>query len=447
MKKVLIIAYYFPPSGGAGVQRTLKFVKYLPEFGWQPLVLSAENADYPALDESLLAEIPPDTPVYRSKIVEPYSLYRRLTGQKGAATDIAVLSRDPARPLSTRERLSELIRSTFFIPDARIGWYPFAVSLGKKIIAREKIDLIYSSAPPYTTHLIGRALHRSSRLPWVADFRDSWIGWLSAPQWRPGCSRALEKWMERVVLRDSNRILAVSAGVKADLLSRQPDLKDERWEILTNGYDSRDLLVPPVAKSDRLTITYTGSLYGHRNPETLVAALEMLHEESPCLAERIQVRLIGRIAPIFERRIESSTVQNRFTLIPYLSHSESLSYLKGTDLALLIIDDAPANRGILTGKLFEYIGAGRPVLALAPEGDAADLIRSNGFGCVVHPQDKDHLLAVLREFAQKWPQPPLQAVAAERTRPFERRRLTECLASIFNSMIPERPTPAPEEIG
>jgi len=239
-KKVLLIAYYFPPSGGAGVQRTLKFVKYLQEFGWQPVVLTVQNADYPAVDESLLAEIPQDTPVYRSKIAEPYAIYRRLTGQKNGPTDIAVLSRDPDQQLSLREKFSEWIRAAFFVPDARIGWLPFAASLGKKIIAREQIDLIYSSAPPYTAHLIAGRLHRRTGLPWVADFRDSWIGWLSAPQWRPLPSRAVEKWMERGVLRDATRVLAVSAGVREDLLSRHPHLRDGRWHILTNGYDSAD---------------------------------------------------------------------------------------------------------------------------------------------------------------------------------------------------------------
>ncbi len=434
-KKVLLIAYYFPPSGGAGVQRTLKFVKYLQEFGWQPVVLTVQNADYPAVDESLLAEIPQDTPVYRSKIAEPYAIYRRLTGQKNGPTDIAVLSRDPDQQLSLREKFSEWIRAAFFVPDARIGWLPFAASLGKKIIAREQIDLIYSSAPPYTAHLIAGRLHRRTGLPWVADFRDSWIGWLSAPQWRPLPSRAVEKWMERGVLRDATRVLAVSAGVREDLLSRHPHLRDGRWHILTNGYDSADFDRPAAPKSDHLTLLYTGSLYGHRDPEALIAAMEELDRQTPQLAERLRLRFIGRIAPIFQQRINSSPIRRFCEILPYLSHGESSAYLKASDVALLIIDDAPANRGILTGKLFEYIGAGKPILALAPEGDAADLIRSHNFGLVVPLGDTRRVFDVLRDFAARWPQPPLPPLAADKIRPFERRTLTEKLATIFTEAI------------
>lgn len=437
MKKVLIVTYYFPPSGGSGVQRMLKFVKYLREFGWEPVVLTARNADYPAYDESLMEEIPNGVKVYRSRIVEPYKLYRRLTGRSpGESADIATLTLSEGQKKKFSERLSEWIRSTLFVPDARMLWRLFAVRMGRRIIRHENIEVILSSAPPYTTHLIGAALAKWSGLPWIADFRDSWIGWLSTPQWRPAPVRRVEMKMEERVLKNATTILTVSNGVKEDLLSRHPYLRDERWKLLPNGYDHSDFEgIRPVPKDRRLVITYTGSMYGNRNPEYLVQALEQLREEMPDLSEKLLIRIVGRVGDAILERIESSAAGDLFDVISYVSHAESLAYLLASDIALLIIDDAPANRGILTGKLFEYIGAQKPILALAPEGDAAELIRREGFGMVVPPRDvvaiKSYLLQALKD-------KPALTAANEHAEKFRRREQTRQLAELMGQMVAEK---------
>jgi len=437
VKKVLIIAYYFPPSGGSGVQRTLKFVKYLQEFGWEPVVLTARNADYPAIDETLFSEIPKGIKIYRSKIIEPYKLYRRLTGKAdGESTDIATLTLDEAQKQKISEQIAEWVRSAFFVPDARIGWYLFASALGKKIIKREKIDIIYSSAPPYTTHLIGLKLHRYSGIPWVADFRDSWIGWLSTPQWRPKISRAIEMRMEKSVLQNADKILTVSGGVQEDLLSRHENLRDDRWQLLANGYDADDFAnVKAMHRDERLTITYTGSLYGNRNPEYLVRALESIHAENPHLLQKLLIRFVGRVGEPIAKRMKSSPVHFVFKIIPYVTHAESLDYLLSGDISLLIIDDAPANRGILTGKLFEYIGAGKPILALAPEGDAAELIRSHNLGRVISPKNVAEIKNAILAF---WDNPSTgtlkQGGQKEHGDKFERRYQTKELANLFDAL-------------
>ena len=444
-RKVLVVTYYFPPSGGAGVQRTLKFVRYLPEFGWEPVVLTARGADYPAYDESLVREIPEGVRIYRSRILEPYRLYRRFTGRSMTeATDIATLTRDERRRRSFKERFAEFIRAAFFVPDARIAWLFFAVPLGLKILRREKIDVIFSSAPPYTTNLIGLFLHRFSGLPWVADFRDSWIGWLSAPAWRPKLARALEWWMEESVLRYADRVLAVSRGVQEDLLSRHPHLRDGRWRQLPNGYDMRDFQeLAPKLTDGRIVITYTGSLYGNRNPEYLLRALEGLLQKKPRLPERLCIRIVGRVGQPILERIRSSPAAALFEIVPYVPHRESLAYLLASDYALLLIDDAPVNRGILTGKLFEYIGSGVPILALAPEGDAADLIRHYGLGFVVPPKDEGKIAELLLELLRRG-KPCRCGVAgisaAEARARFERRALTRELAEILYSVTEFRET-------
>jgi glycosyltransferase involved in cell wall biosynthesis len=434
MNKALIITYYFPPSGGAGVQRTLKFVKYLRSFGWEPIILTARNADYPAYDESLLNELPSDLLVYRSRIIEPYKLYRKITGKSNdSSADIATLSLSNSQKQKLSERVSEWIRSAFFVPDARMLWYFFAVKCAKKIIKKNNINLIYSSAPPYTTHLIANKLHKTTGLPWVADFRDSWIGWLSTPQKRPKLSSYFEYRMEESVLKNASKILTVSNGVKKDLLGRHPHLNDSRWTLLTNGFDSMDFKnLLPKHKSNRLTITYTGSMYGNRNPEYLLLALEKLATSVPNLSEKILVRIVGRVGESIQQRINSSSVASIFEIVEYVPHSQSLEYLLSTDVALLIIDDAPANKGILTGKLFEYIGSGKPVLALAPEGDASELLKSENVGTVISPTDVQAIQNYLTALLENAPE---HKKAKDAFLKYDRKNLTKNLAEIFNHLI------------
>jgi len=434
--KVLLITYYFPPSGGSGVQRPLNFVKYLREFGWEPVVLTAANADYPAYDQTLLQEIPNDVHIYRSRIIEPYRLYRKFTGrQADESTDIATLTLDEQDKRKLSERVAEWVRSALFVPDARIGWLPFAVAMGKKIIAAENIDVVLSTAPPYTTHLIGLSLHKLCGIPWVADFRDSWIGWLSTPQWRPKLSRALERRMEAAVLARASRLLSVTPGVKEDLLSRNPRYRDDRWQLLYNGYDAEDFAgVSPGPKHDKITIIYSGSLYGNRNPEYLLRALEELRKENSSLLNKIRLLFVGRIGEAIIRRMQESPVNSIIERVPYVTHTASLQHLLGSDLALLIIDDAPENAGILTGKLFEYIGAGLPILALAPEGNAADLIRQYQLGLVAHPKRVEEIKQALTAMVAACAGGTASWNFTKQER-FERRALTGELANSLASVM------------
>jgi len=432
-KKVLIITYYFPPSGGAGVQRTLKFVKYLRDFGWEPVVLTVKNADYPAYDKTLQSDIPSRVKIYRSRIVEPYRLYRRFTGKRaGEATDIATQSIDARSKNQIGEQISEWIRSVFFIPDARLSWQFFGYSMGKKILREENIDVIFSSAPPYTAHLIGLKLKRFSQLPWLVDFRDSWIGWLSTPQWRPKISRAMEKHMEKSVLKEADKIVTVSYGVKDDLLSRHPELRDERWIYLPNGFDSADFEnIRSKPKSKKITVTYLGSVFGSRSPEPLIRALESLKNENCPLLKKIKFRFVGRMGEPIRKRIESSSVCGLFEILPYVKHHESLAYLANSDISLLIIDDVPASRGILTGKIFEYIGVGNPIFALAPEGEAADLIRNNELGVVVAHDDIDGVKKALVQLAEA---KNLLKNNSGIKKQFERREQTRQLAKVLDDL-------------
>ncbi|MDM7926683.1 MAG: glycosyltransferase, partial [bacterium] len=425
--------YYFPPSGGAGVQRALKFVKYLRDFGWEPVVLTVrEDADFPARDESLLSEVPAGVEVVRTGIFEPYGLYRKWTGKAGNAA-IDIETNTGGKQSGIRERVADLVRSTFFIPDARCFWKPSALAAAEGILKRRKVDAIVSTAPPYTCHLIAESIRRRHGIPWVADFRDSWVGWLSAPDrwWLPN---RVDRALESKVLRNADRILAVSEGVRSDLSSRNPDIPAGKWRILTNGFDAADFSgLDPKPDADRFVITYTGSLYGKRDPSALLRACRSLAERRPDLAEKLLIRFIGRV--------DSTTLDafralgRMFEHVAYVPHGESLKALLESSALLLVIDTAAAAGTIVTGKVYEYLGAGRPILALAPEGDAARLIRSLGAGAVVAPEDPSGVERILEEWMTAWQgNGPIPHASAEAARRFERKALTGELARILDEI-------------
>jgi glycosyltransferase involved in cell wall biosynthesis len=415
------------------VQRVLKFVKYLPSFGWNPVVLTVpEDADFPARDASLGLELPPEAKVLRVRIFEPYGLYRKWTGRgKSDPIDIATNTLESVGSVS--ERLAQWVRATFFIPDARRFWKGPAVREGGRLLASGGIDAILSSAPPYTCHLIGRALSRRFRVPWIADFRDSWVGWLSAPRrwWLPD---AVDRRLERGVLRQADRILAVSDGVRDDLKSRNPEVPMDKWRILPNGFDSADFegLVPCPSK-DRFVLVYTGSLYGKRNPIPLLRAVESLLTARPALRGVLRIRFVGRMDPAYADAF--LTLGEVFEHVPYVPHRESLQTLVDASALLLVIDEATSAGTIVTGKVYEYLAAKKPVLAIAPEGDAARLIRSLGAGAVVPPDAPAKMEAVLAGWIDAWKRnAPLPRASDADVRRFERKALAAELAGVLEGL-------------
>lgn len=435
MKKVLIVTYYFPPSGGPGVQRVLKFVKYLPQFGWKPVVLTVQDGDYPARDESLLKEIPDHATVYRTKIFEPYRLYRRFTGKKAdAPVDVENIPQGN-RSKSVAESLAGLIRSTFFIPDARIGWYPYAVGEGLEIIQREKIDAIYSSSPPYTTSLIAQKLSRATGLPWIAGFRDPWTGFLSTPQ-RWFFPAAIDRYLEASVFKGATIVEAAWRGILKDAIKKIPDIDCEKLIYLPNGFDREDY--PNVARrTDRVfTVTYTGSMYGKRNPETFLKGVEQAVADGSVDPQSIRLKFIGRFGGDVQNMFVNSSLRDRIEVVPYLPHSRSVEELLRADALLLIVDEAKESKEIVPGKVFEYLGAERPIIALAPEGAVAELIRETRSGTVAANRDLAAIKAAFVEcytnflYHSRQFEPDREAV-----RKYDRREITRNLAVLLDTVI------------
>lgn len=439
MKNLLVISYYFPPSGGPGVQRVLKLIKYLPEFGVRPVVLTVENGDYPARDESLLDEIPKDVKVYRTFIPEPYVLYRRFTGKaEGAPVDVNTIPK-PGEKRSLTETVSEFVRSNFFIPDARIGWFLYAVKTGMKIIGQEKIDCIYSSSPPYTCSLIGRKLHHKARLPWIAGFRDPWSGFLSTPT-RYGLARKIDLHFERSVYAECDRLEVAWNGIAKDFSAKYPDINPGKLIHIPNGFDEDDIPKSVPAKNERFTVCYTGTMYGKRSPQQFLDAVRSLVEKGKVDVSKIKLKFIGRfggtIMPLFDDPVLKPAIEVK----SYMPHAESVQELLGSDALLLVVDDASLSEEIVPGKVFEYIGTSKPIITLALEGAITAIIRETNAGTVANFRSQDEIEAAFLQYYEAFQAGrPLWNGNADAVKKYTRREAAHKLSDLVHELASKSP--------
>lgn len=433
-KNVLVIAYYFPPSGGPGVQRVLKHVQYLKQFGWNPIVLTVSNGQFPARDESLLEHIPKDVLVVRTKIFEPYDLYRLLTGKKkGTSIDVNVIKKDDQK-ISWKEKLAEWIRATFFIPDARIGWRFSAISKGLELIKEHNIEAIYSSSPPYTCSIIARSLKKKTGLRWVAGFRDPWTGFISSPK-RWFLPSAIDKHMEFSTFNEADAVECAWEGIIKDALEKYPSLDKSKFFHVPNGYDSADFPKEiDTAPTSKFTITYTGSLYGRRNPKSLFEALEIIFNKGIISPIQCTFRFIGRFGAEVEEMFQSVSFPESLEIHGYMSHEESIRYLFKSDVLLLIVDESKESAEIVPGKVYEYLGVLKPILAIAPhDGAIASLIRETDAGAIAHQTEVENIVSIIEEYFHYWQNKTLHQKAGKKEviERYERKESTKKLASLL----------------
>ena len=435
-KRVLVVSYYFPPSGGPGVQRILKFVKYLPEFGFDPAVLTVAEGDYPARDESLLEEIPATVPVLRTRIPEPYGVYRKLTGKKkGSAVDVNV-NRPRGQRMPASERAAEWVRGMLFVPDARVGWMLTGVGPGIAFARRVGADIVYSSSPPYTCALLGRAIARGAAIPWVPELRDPWTEFLSAPK-RPQPARSFDRHLERSIYHDAPRLVIAWSGIAADLRGKYPDEDASKFRLVPNGYDPEDVSGVEPVQNSRFTVVYTGSLYGVRNPETVLESIGRLLARGDLDPDRVRIRFIGRFGEEVRAMFRKPEVAPVVEEYGYLPHARSVAELLGAHALLLVVDDVPGSEHIVPGKVFEYLGARRPVLAVGPEGDVAELVRSVGAGRVLARNDVEGIGTAILELYREWEAAGSTAYRGdpEMTERQSRRERARDLAGVLNEVL------------
>ncbi|HUX59161.1 MAG TPA: glycosyltransferase [Bacteroidales bacterium] len=381
MNKVLIITYYWPPSGGAGVQRWLKFAKYLPEFGWEPIILTVdpEFAAYPVTDYSLEKDLPATVEVYKTPATDYFSIYNRDRSKIPSAGFANSVNN------TLKGKFLRFIRGNFFLPDPRKGWNKFAFKKACEIIQTKGIKHVITTSPPHSTQLIGLKIKkRYPGIKWIADLRDPWTDIYYYDQFYPTfISRAIDSSFEKNVLEKSDQIITVGNSLKDSFDSKVKGVA-AKTVVITNGYDEDDFNMIKSTKPSKFTITYIGTLSDHYPVDGLVDALRKLQQEG----REFNIRFVGTIASKAKELILSSIEYSSVEFIPYTAHKEAIKYMLNSSVLLLIIPFYQNNKSIITGKLFEYLATGTPVICLGPgAGDAAGLLKESGHGKTFHYSD------------------------------------------------------------
>jgi len=426
MKKVLIITYYWPPSGGPGVQRALKFAKYLPSFGWQPIILTVRQGEFPQLDETLVYEIPMQCRVYRSSNLEPFLLYKKLTGRK-KDDPLPTYILNTGKNENWIERILKWIRLNIFIPDAKIGWIPFAVSAGLRIIKKEKIDLIFSTSPPHTVQIIAKNIARLSGLKWIADFRDPWMEIVYYQNLkRNPVSVYIDHHLEKSVLNQASVITAISPGLVNTL---QHKVNRDEFRCIFNGFDPDDFMNIKVASNEIFTIAYSGFLSEDRIPYPLLPALQKFKQGQT----DFRLKLIGTICEAFLKLLQEYDLMDKVELINYLPHKQLLQVLANSDALLLVIDKVQDNQGFITGKIFDYLGCKKPIFGIGPvEGDAARILSETGSGLMLDYEDHRGVYDTLVSYYREWEKGITQFLF--RIDPYSREHLTGELVALMDQL-------------
>jgi glycosyltransferase involved in cell wall biosynthesis len=429
-KKVLIIAYYFPPLGGAGVQRALKFVKYLPEFGWEPVVLTVKKISYPAWDETILQEIPSGAKIWRSGSLDPQRLVYLFSKFN---------SLKPGKQKSGSGSLpADWLRflKWFSIPDSKIGWFPLALWKGLRLVRKENIDLIFSTSPPVTAHLVGYWVSKLSKKPLVMDFRDPWD--LVAQDYPSTLHKRVSQALKRRILDSSKGFTAVNRQIADELLQESPGLKSE---IISNGFDSADFegLNPKV--SDKFEIVYLGTFNRLNDPNPFLRAFSELIQTNETFAQKASFAKVGLVLDWdWSALLKQYNLHNNVVSIDYLPHRESLEYLLRAKVLLLATGGKTDSPLLSTSKIFEYLAARKPILAIVSEnGAAAQLLRENDIGVIVEPNDKDGIKRALLGWFEKYKAGILETgLPTPDLKRYERKYLTRRLADFFNRCLDER---------
>ena len=402
MKRVLVITYYWPPSGGAGVQRWLKFTKYLPDFGWQPVVYTPENPEAPVDDHSLLEDIHPEVKVIKRPIWEPYTLYKRFVGMKTGERINAGFLKEHEQS-QKKEGISVWVRGNLFIPDARKFWIKPSYRFLKKYLIEHPVDAIISTGPPHSMHLIALRLKRKLKIPWIADFRDPWTEIDFYDQLRlTKRSDRKHKTQEKNVVSEADKVVVIGKTM-AERFGKTLGVTPV---IVPNGYDEADF-DQILNEQDRSTsrneflIVHVGAMNRDRNQPAFWEAISELLIDHHDLLSGLKIKLVGKLDVSVQQSIVKYGLQDHVEIIDYLPHDQIIPLLQSASVLYLPINNTPNAKSIQTGKLFEYLAAARPILGIGPvDGDAANILRECQAGEMVSPEDKERLKALILKWTR-----------------------------------------------
>ncbi len=422
MKRVLIITYYWPPSGGSGVQRWLKFVKYLPGLDWMPTVITTENGDYPAIDESLLSDVPSIIKVIRTKTPTFGKLFQKVIGKK-----VPYGSLDTDKDDSFLRRISIWIRLNFIIPDARKIWNKKAFKAASKELQSTQYDVLITTGPPHSTHLVGLKLKKKFKIKWLTDFRDPWtkMGYLeNVKRWK--LSTFFDSILERKVIRNCDAAIAVSKKILDDFNNIS------KIHLITNGYDHEDFEHKKILKDNKnFTLNYFGTIPPESSPVPILKAVNLLFENG---IKKIYLNFYGNVNDVVKIELKEYDENNLITFHSYFPHNEMLNLLVNSSMLILIINKVKNNKGILTGKIFEYIGSGVPVLGIGPEdGEAAQILKETESGEMFYYDQIEEIAEFIEEKFNDWKNRK-KGIINKKVENYSRIKLTGKLAEILNKI-------------
>ncbi|MBK9358349.1 MAG: glycosyltransferase family 4 protein [Bacteroidales bacterium] len=427
-RRVLIISYYWPPSGGAGVQRWLKFVKYLRECGWEPVIYTPENPEFPSLDTSLFRDIPDGIEIVRTPIWEPYRFYKKLIGAgKNERINAGFLS-EKKRP-GLAEKFSIWLRGNFFIPDARKFWIKPSVRFLLKYLTKNPVDAIVSTGPPHSMHMIALGVKRKTGIPWLADFRDPWTnidfyhelmltGWADKKHHR----------QEFAVLKEADEVVVISRSMRTDFLK----IHAREYSVITNGFDEDDVTGLEVETDKKFTLSHIGTMVKTRNPEGLWKAISEETIRNPAFASNLEIKLVGSVDYSVNESIHIAGLEKYVNRVSYLPHEEVVRVQQQSQVLLLLINDTPNAKVILPGKFFEYMASRRPILCIGPlDGDAAQVIADTESGVVVEKDDVAGIRKAVHELYSRF-ENGTTTVKSSGIGKYSRKELTARLAERLN---------------
>ena len=422
--KVLIITYYWPPSGGSGVQRWLKFAKYLQHFNIEPVVYTVDNPNYAIIDKTLQNEVPDTIEILKQPIREPnnlLSLFRKREHQASAG----FLKENP----SFFGKITQYIRANFFIPDARKFWIKPSVRFLSEYLSKNTIDVVITTGPPHSLHLIGLKLKQQLGTKWIADFRDPWTE-IDYFHQLPLTKKTLEKHhsLEKEVLSNADCVLVVGKTMRQNYLKYNKNI-----QVISNGFDTFSKTVDSVLDS-KFSLVHIGMMNADRNPKTLWRVLSELIAENESFAKDFQLKLVGKLAHEVLDSIKHYNLTTNLKLVDYLAHNEVIALQKNAQILLLAVNNVPNAGGIITGKIFEYLQAGRPILAIAPtDGDLAEIINSTSSGTIVDFEDSETMKKTILTFYNAYKNDNL-VIDSKNIEKYHRKQLTGQLADIIKKL-------------
>lgn len=430
MKKVLIITYYWPPSGGAGVQRWLKFVKYLPQNGWMPVIYTPQNPEAPAEDPTLQDEVPENITVLKKKIWEPFNIYKRLTGKSADSKFNAGFLEEEGGG-SLMKKMSVWIRGNLFIPDAKRFWIRPSVKFLKKYLKRNPVDLIVSTGPPHSLHVIAEKVKQKTGLPWLADFRDPWTQIDFYEKLQLGrLADAKHKKLEQLVLNKADHIVVVGRTMAKEF----NHLTTREISVITNGFDKEDIKKEMKDHPVRFSIVHVGSINSDRNHLAFWEAVKKCLDKIKGFDKDLQLVFVGKTDVSVAAAIKEYGLESFVKLIKYIPHSEVFDLEQRAALLYLPLNHTPNAKGILTGKFFEYLASERPVLAIGPvDGDLAQILNETGSGRICDFKDTETIEKTIMAFYRDFKNKNL-FVKAKDLQKYERSELTKKMVEQFESL-------------